>query len=672
MPPSGKLPGAKIAALTKWIENGAPWPDYKSAAKTAEPLWSVKPIRTSVIPRVRSRTWIRSPIDAFVLSKLESKNLTPAPAAGRRELMRRAYFDLIGLPPSPEEVAAYMADTKPVAYERLIDRLLASPRYGERWARYWLDLVRYADTNGYERDNEKPYSWKYRDYVIKSFNDDKPFDRFVTEQLAGDEMPDRSEETVTGTGFLRLGTWDDEPNDPVAYKYDRLEDLVHATSAAFLGLTVRCARCHDHKFDPIPQKDYYALAAAFYGGYLDPGDGKFMGGPPPEKLGFPVLGFTESGREVPAIHLLQAGDPKKVGPEVRPAFLSVINGPKAEVDLPPADAKTTHRRLQLAAWITDKRNPLTARVIVNRIWQHHFGQGLVRTPNNFGSKGSPPTHPELLDWLANYFTGSAGISRELEAVPLLKTLEYRSDGKSTTPSFQHSTTPTRAWTFKRLHRLIMLSCTYRMASVHPNEAAFSQKDFLNEWLWKFNRRRLDADALRDSILTVSGQMNLRMGGPGFTPTVTKQALEGLSKKGAEWIPSPPDEQRRRSIYMFLKRALLLPLMTTFDFADTTAPLEQRDVTTVAPQALALMNNPWIHEQAEAFAARAEAEASGDSGMKIERAWRLAFGRSPSAKEKQSALVHINRFGNTSQDSFQRGLVSLCHVLLCSNEFAYVD
>src|SRR5204863_461929 len=217
------------------------------------------------------------------------------------ELMRRAYFDLVGLPPTPEEVDAYVADTRKDCYERLIDRLLASPRYGERWARYWLDLVRYADTNGYERDNEKPYSWKYRDWVIKSLNDDMPYNRFVILQLAGDEVPDRNESTVTATGFLRLGTWDDEPNDPAEYKYERLDDLVHATSAAFVGLTVRCARCHDHKFDPIPQRDYYAIAAAFYAGYLDPGDGKLMGGPPPEKLGFPVLGFTDSGREVKPI-----------------------------------------------------------------------------------------------------------------------------------------------------------------------------------------------------------------------------------------------------------------------------------------------------------------------------------------------------------------------------------
>ena len=522
-------------------------------------------------PKWKVPAWIANPIDAFVLAKLESKGMTPAPLIGKRELMRRVTFDLTGLPPTPAEVTSYLADKSPNAYGRLIDRLLASPRYGERWARYWLDLVRYADSNGYERDAEKPYSWKYRDYVIQSFNSDKPYNRFVTEQLAGDELPDRSEETVTATGFLRLGTWDDEPNDPLEYKYDRLDDLVHASSAAFLGLTVRCARCHDHKFDPISQKDYYAFAAAFWGGYLEPGDGKLFGGPPKDKIGDAVLGFTDKAREVPALKLLRNGDPHKEEDAVAPASLSAITQVKANIQLPPADAQTTHRRLQLAQWLTDPRHPLTARVFVNRIWQHHFGQGLVRTPNNYGTKGALPTHPELLDYLASKFIAQG------------------KDGYN--------------WHLKPLHKLILMSNTYRMASVHPKQAQYERQDFLNENLWRMNRQRLDADALRDSLLAVSGQINLKMGGQGFVPTVTKAALEGLSRKGAEWVPSSLDEQNRRTIYLFLKRALIAPLLTTFDFADTTQPLDQRDVTTVAPQALALMNNPFVNAQSDAFARR---------------------------------------------------------------------
>jgi hypothetical protein len=621
MPPAGKLPPDQIAALTRWIAAGAPWPDYgKPGAGAEAQLWSAKPVRKPALPTFRNRAWARNPVDAFVLAKLEAKGMHPAPEAGRRELLRRLTFDLTGLPPTPEEIVSFVADKAPDAYEKRVDRLLSSPRYGERWARYWLDLVRYADSNGYERDAEKPYSWKYRDYVINSLNADKPYNRFVTEQLAGDEMPGRSEETVAATGFLRLGTWDDEPNDPLDYKFERLDDLVHVTSTAFLGLTVRCARCHDHKFDPIPQRDYYAFAANFYGGYLDAGDSKLMGGPPPEKLGVKALGFTDAGREAPPLHLLANGDVHRPDDVVGPGYLSLVAELRRPVEPPPPDAATTHRRLQLAQWITDPRNPLTARVIVNRVWQHHFGQGLVRTPNNFGRKGDAPTHPALLDWLAATFVeGSEGSA----AAP-------KSGGRAA--GF--------AWRLKPLHRLIVTSAAYRMSSVNPREAAYARADFSNENLWRFDRQRLDADALRDAILDVSGQLNLAEGGPGFVPTVTREALEGLSRKGAEWTPSQPEEQNRRTIYMFLKRAMLLPLLTVFDFADTTAPLEARDVTIVAPQALALMNNPFVNRQSEAFARRVDAEAGADPARRVERAWQLAFGRSPTPPERSQALAFL--------------------------------
>ena len=607
MPPTVKIPADQIAILKRWVASGAVWPEYAKGTSGAASggLWSAKPVVKPAIPAVRNGAWVRNPIDAFVLARLESKAMQPAPPASRRELLRRLTFDLTGLPPTPEEIAVFVADTLPDAYEKNVDRLLASPRYGERWARYWLDLVRYADSNGYERDNEKPYSWKYRDYVIRSLNEDKPYDRFVTEQLAGDEMPNRDESTVAATGFLRLGTWDDEPNDALEYKFERLDDLVHASATAFLGMTVRCARCHDHKFDPIPQKDYYAFAANFYGGYLDPGDGKLMGGPPPDKLGFSALGFTDRGPDAPPLKLLVNGDVKRPAGVVNPGYLSLVSNFQRAVEPPPAGAVTTRRRLQLASWITDPRNPLTARVIVNRIWQHHFGQGLVRTPNNFGRKGAPPTHPELLDWLAASFV-EEGVG----------------------------------WRFKALHRLIVTSSAYRMGSLHPKEAVYARTDFLNENLWRFDRRRLDADALRDSILSVSGQLNLKVGGPGFVPTVTREALEGLSRKGAEWTPSAPEEQNRRTVYLFLKRAMLLPMLTVFDFADTTAPLEQRDITTVAPQALALMNNPFVNQQSEAFARRVEAEAGPAPSKQIERAWQLAFARKPTTAEANQAAAFL--------------------------------
>ena len=632
MPPSAKLPHAQIAALREWVLRGAVWPQDAGTSGAGGSLWSVTPVRRESPPAVKAREWVRSPIDAFILQKLEAARMKPAPAAGRRELMRRATLDLTGLPPTPEEMRTFLSDTRPEAYERLVDRLLASPHYGERWARYWLDLVRYADSNGYERDAEKTHSWKYRDYVIRSLNADKPYDRFVTEQLAGDELPDRTEETVTATGFLRVGTWDDEPNDPAQYQYERLDDLVHASSTAFLGLTVKCARCHDHKFDPIPQRDYYAVAAAFWGGYLPPGDGKLMGGPPPDRLGYPVLGFTDRSKEAPPLRLLHNGDPKREGPEVAPGYLSLVPGIAPDASPTTAGASTTYRRTQLARWIVDSRNPLTPRVMVNRLWQHHFGAGLVRTPNNFGRKGSQPTHPALLDWLASDFIRGG-------------------------------------WRVKRMHRLIMLSSTYRMASVHPNGADYAQKDDANERWWRFNRRRLDADALRDAMLAVSGQLNVKAGGPGFSPTVSKEALEGLSRKGAEWVASPPEAQRRRSIYMFLKRSLLMPLLTVFDFPDTTQPVEQRDASIVAPQALALLNNAFVLEQASALAARVEAEAGADQSAQVERAWWVALGRAPSSGERAGGIAHLS-------DRFRRdgkvGLASLCHVLLNTNEFIYVD
>ncbi len=614
MPPAAKLEKPQIDAITDWINNGATWP--KSAANSAaedKPLWSIQPISSPVPPKVKNGTWVKNPIDAFILQKLESKNWVPAPPATKRELLRRITFDLTGLPPTPAEMKAFISDKDPLAYAKVVDRLLDSKRYGERWARYWLDLVRYADTNGYERDAEKPFSWKYRDYVINAFNTDKPYNQFVTEQLAGDEMPGHNESSLIATGMLRLGTWDDEPNDPLQYKFERLDDLVHVTSTAFLGLTIRCARCHDHKFDAIPQKDYYALAAAFYNGYLDPSDPKLNGGPPTGKLQYPVLGFTEAGRDPKPLHLLINGDPRREADTVSPGFPSIVKNIH-QPDLPPAISfDTSMRRLHLAEWITNPENPLTARIMVNRIWQHHFGEGLSRTPNNFGRKGSPPSHPELLDWLATTFMSAKdGLGRSANQ-----------------------------WSIKKMQRLILLSNAYQMSSIHPKVALYEQKDSSNELLWRFNRQRLDADAMRDAILSVSGKLNSKEGGPGFVPTVTREALEGLSRKGAEWLPSPPEEQNRRTIYMFLKRALIMPLLTVFDFADTTQPLEARDVSLVAPQALSLLNNPFLQQQSEEFARSITKQVGSVREKQVNEIWWRALGRVPSIVELSAALKHLN-------------------------------
>jgi hypothetical protein len=608
-------------------------PGPHAAVEAPDALWSVQPVVRPELPGVADGDWCRTPVDHFILSALEARSWQPAAPAARDRLIRRVYFDLWGLPPSPEDVARFVSDTEPDAYERLIDRLLASPRYGERWARHWLDLVRFAETNGYERDALKQGAWRYRDWVIDSLNDDKPYDRFVVEQLAGDELPEASDETRIATGFLRIGTFDDEPNDKLKYKYEQLDDLMHATSTAFLAVTLKCARCHDHKFDAIPQSDYYAMLNFFIGGKAAEGE---------------LLAYTDAGPKPPTVQLFKGGDPTRSDATIEPAFLSMLPVVNRAVEPTRPDAKTSGRRLQLARWIADPQNPLTARVMVNRLWQHHFGEGLSRTPDNFGMMGSAPTHPRLLDWLASEFVEGG-------------------------------------WHIKPMHKRIMLSAAYQMDSIHPREAEYAQVDFSNELWWRRNRQRLQAEPLRDAMLAISGQLNLKTGGPSFFPPATNEALEGLSKKTAAWGDSPPEEQRRRSVYMMTKRSLLLPLMTTFDFADTTQPCSQRNVSTVAPQALALLNNPFVHEQSRALAARVLREAGDDPLAQVERAWWLALSRGPTNDERAVAQTHLmvqsGNFGSravdeggplSEDDVRHRALASLCHALLNTNEFIYVD
>jgi hypothetical protein len=596
-------------------------------------LWSLEPIARPELPAVKDTGWIHSPVDRFILAKLEERGWQPAAPISRAKLIRRAYFDLWGLPPSPDEVQAFIIDQRPDAFEHLIDRLLASPRYGERWGRHWLDVARFAETNGYERDALKPNAWKYRDWVIEAFNNDLPYDQFVVEQLAGDEIAEANESSRTATGFLRIGTFDDEPNDPQKYKFEQLDDLMHATSTAFLAVTLKCARCHDHKFDPIPQTDYYAVLNFFAGG--KPAEGE-------------LLAFANAGPERPEVKLLGGGDPANAEDVVRPGYLSMVSLVHTKDASSEAPSEPTGQRLQLAEWITDPENPLTSRVMVNRLWQHHFGEALVRTPDNFGTMGELPTHPELLDWLARQLTDNG-------------------------------------WKLKRLHKLIMLSSAYQMDSTHPREAEYAEADFANKAWWRRNRLRLEAEPLRDAMLATSGQLNLQAGGPSFFPPASGEALEGLSKKDDAWGKSPPEEQRRRSVYMMTKRSLLLPLMTTFDFADTTQPVAQRSISTVAPQALALLNNQFVHEQSAALAARVQSEAGEDATAEVDRAWWLALSRAPTDRERAGALAHLESqrtnlvehaaaAGGTlsAEEARQQALASLCHVLLNLNEFIYVD
>ncbi len=563
----------------------------KTESAAVEDLWSLAPVTKPALPAVSRPDWCATPIDHFILAGLDADQMEPAPRQARERLIRRVYFDLWGLPPEPHEVRAFLADDSPQAYERLVDRLLASPHFGERWARYWLDVVRFAETNGYERDAEKPGAWRYRDWVIRAINDDMPYDRFVLEQLAGDELPGADENTRAATGLLRVGTFDDEPNDPLVYKYEQLDDLIGATSTSFLAVTVKCARCHDHKFDPIKQTDYYGMLGFFIAGRADESK--------------ELLAYTDAGREAEPVKLLGGGDPRREGDEVPVGFLSMLPQLARPVEPAPPDARTTHRRTQLARWMTDPANPLTPRVAVNRLWLHHFGEGLCRTPDNFGVMGTAPTHPGLVDWLAADFV-------------------------------EHG------WQAKRLHKMILLSSAYCMDSIHPKQQDYATRDFANEHWYRTNRRRLEAEPLRDAMLAASGELNLKAGGPSFYPTASPEALEGLSKKGAEWKQSSPQEQNRRSIYMFTKRSLLLPLMTVFDFADTTLPCAQRNISTVAPQALALLNNDFVHAQSDALAERVVREAGPDRAAQIERAWWLTLSRGPSPAERDFAVEHLAR------------------------------
>lgn len=614
MPPekkgkSQRLPEREVAALRAWVAEGAVWPEGRvldpyertTEAKAGRDWWSLQPVRRPAVPGGSPEA--ENPIDAFVFDRLRSEGMEPAPEADRRTLIRRLSFDLIGLPPSAEAIDSFEADATPDAYERLVDRLLADPRYGERWGRYWLDLARYADTCGYERDQEKPGAWRYRDWVVRALNEDMLFGRFIREQLAGDELPDRSEETLVATGFLRLGTWNDEPNDPEEYKYERLEDLVQTTSVAFLGLTVKCARCHDHKFDPVPQVDYYRLAGAFWPGPIEPRDRELLGGPTRDELRADVLGWTDVRREPPPLFLMKKGDPARPLFPVEPGDLSFVASIDTEVMPTPADSRTTRRRSRLADWIADPRNPLPPRVFVNRLWQHHFGEGLVRSPDNFGFLGEKPTHPELLDCLASEFVRNGGRS-------------------------------------KPLHRLILTSRAYRQSSLHPRQAEYATRDPDNRLLWRADRRRLDAEALRDALLAASGELDLRMGGPGFRPDVSPEALEGLSRKSAAWQPSPKSEQVRRSVYLYSQRSLLPPLMTTFDFGDAAEPCGRRPVSTVAPQALALLNGDFVQARSEALATRIAGDVT-TAEERVSLAWRLALGRSPTAEERRAGLAHLN-------------------------------
>ena len=710
MPPKEKLSERQIATLTEWIKAGAYYPaDRKTAAarpnENAGPVlrhgkfhiteedrawWAFQPLKRPSPPRAKNTRQVANGIDSFLLDRLEKRNLSLSPIATRHQLIRRACFDLIGLPPSPEEVARFEKDRSPDAWAQLIDRLLDSPQHGERWGRHWLDLVRYAESNGYERDGTKPHAWRYRDYVIQSFNADKPYDLFVLEQLAGDELdgPFKAE-AIVATGFYRLHVWDDEPDSTLAAEFDDLDDVMVTTSAAFLGLTVGCARCHDHKFDPVSQTDYYRLLAFFrsinpYGLHHKGGGGRGTGRitrplapasdvaaweakqqlklkPLREKLvaeqegdakkkleaeikdvesAAPPYGFALAVHEDPIkpTHLLNRGDAQSPRDEVQPAFLSILGGQSPGIGSRSASNATSGRRLALAKWVMQPENPLTARVLVNRLWQHHFGQGLVRTPNDFGRTGMKPSHPELLDYLAADFVAGG-------------------------------------WHVKRMHKLIMTSRAYQMSS-SANRPDAVRADEANELFWRQNARRAEAEVLRDTLLSIGGSLNFKMGGPSFFPTLPREVHATQDAAGKGWTDSPPDEQNRRSIYMFVKRALLLPLLESFDYTTTTVPVGTRSVTTVAPQALMLLNDGFVQQQASRFAERLRREAGENETAQVQRAFALTVQRSPSKKELATALRMLAEqrqlAGADAKESGRIALRNFCVAMLNLNEVIYLD
>jgi mono/diheme cytochrome c family protein len=664
MPPKEKLDAQTVASLETWVKMGAPWPTEvkpvaagKSVAEVRRRHWSFQPVRLPGVPAVKNSGWVRTPVDAFVLARLEAKGLAPASEADRHVLVRRLYLDLHGLPPTPEEVQAFLADRSPDAYEKLVGHLLASSRYGERWARHWLDVARYADTRGYVFTDERryPFSYTYRDYVIRAFNEDLPYDQFLLQQLAADQLPlGKDTRPLAAMGFLTLG------RRFLNNIHDIIDDRMDVTMRGLQGLTVACARCHDHKFDPIPTRDYYSLYGVFASS-VEPRElpAISMPEPTPELAAFEkelakrkaaVEKFrTEHKKELaqrnrkfrdqlrglqkqvdqwqatapaapPRAMVLQdaaapmdsyvflRGNPNNHGPSVPRQLPEVLAGDK------PQPFQKGSGRLELARAIASKDNPLTARVLVNRLWLHHFGAGLVRTPSDFGLRGEPSTHPELLDWLAATFM------RE-------------------------------GWSIKKMHRVILLSSTYRQASDHPGLAA---TDPDNRLLGRMSRQRLDFESLRDTLLTVAGHLDTRMGGRAVDLTTAPFTT-------------------RRSVYGFIDRQNLPGLFRTFDFASPDASTPQRYTTTVPQQALFLMNSPFVVEQARRFAARPDVVKQPDDAERIQRMHWIAFGRPAEPDEVALGLRFVQATGGKGGGGARlTPWEQYAQVLLLSNELAFMD
>jgi len=720
--PKEKLADAEIADLVAWVKMGAPDPGVGSA-KTArldiehsKEFWSFKPLHSVAAPAIRdTKHSIRNEIDRFILAKLQEKGLTPAPPTDKRTLIRRATYNLTGLPPTPDEIAAFLKDNSPGAFTKVVERLLASSAYGERWGRHWLDVVRYADTAGDNSDYPVPQMYRYRNWVLDAFNRDLPYDEFIRQQLAGDLLAAKDEadreRKLIATGYLanskRFGSYED-----ARYPwYLTYEDTIDNLGRTFLGLTINCARCHDHKFDPISQQDYYALYGFFQSTrYPRPGieldktqhdfvplataeqvavfekerkakaaelekrvndssNAKeayeiqlaaarklkdeteraekieqlkkaidaaqkelktalkaredFARAAQPFPTAYAVAELDSGGKKKVGNACVQIkGDPERLGPEVPRRFPTVLGGQTL-----PAKEKGSGR-LELANWIADPKNPLTARVMVNRIWHYHFGRGIVPTPSNFGTLGQPPTHPELLDYLTERFIESG-------------------------------------WSVKAMHRLIMLSGVYQMAS--RDDAANEKIDVGNEYLWRFNRQRLDAESIRDTLLAVGGNLDRKPGDAHPFPAMNTWNFTQHNPFKANY------DTNRRSVYLMTQRIQRHPFLSLFDGADTNASTDRRTTSTTPLQALFLMNDPFVHAQAQKFAARVLADGKDDAA-RIERAYLLLFGRPPTIEETTAAKDYLAKVAAKLAGSSNPSIAweSLARALFMSNEFVYLD
>jgi len=726
----GALAAAGIASLLAAADASKPFTPQQRR------WWAFQKVIKPGVPQPKNSTWVKNDIDAFILAKLEEKHLTPAPPADRITLIRRATLDLTGLVPTPEEVQAFVSDPGPGAFARVVDRLLASPRYGERWARHWLDLARYADSEGFKSDETRPNIWRYRDYVIDAFNQDKPYDRFIKEQIAGDELYPQDPAALIATGFNRHFPDESNARKLMERRQEILNDITDTVGATFLGLTFACARCHDHKFDPILQKDYYRLQAFFANTriedheVLDFGEQRnayeqqyarwnaktrdiraemhklvepelqklykenfdkfppeiqsaittaptertpiqwqmyykakaqldhsepeaahelkgdaaarwnalkaelaaFDGiKPAPEPV---AQAMIDNGRESPKTYVLAVGVYNAYKEEVQPGFLSMLEPGPAPID-PPANIDSTGRRTALANWLASASNPLTARVMVNRIWHYHFGRGLVGTPSDFGVMGERPANPALLDYLAATFVESG-------------------------------------WSIKKMHRLILLSNTYQQSARFDAEAAKADPD--DRLLWRYNRHRLEGEAIRDSMLEVSGRLNLKMGGPGVFPPLP----EGVVTRGGWKKDEDPSEADRRSVYVFVRRNTRYPMFEVFDMPDTHESCPRRDATVTAPQALELLNNELVLDWSRSLAARVSNDAGLTPEAQVDRAWRFVFSRPATAEERQNAMAFLSRQRGMlerrmpAEEATRAALADLCHMLLNSNEFLYVN